>query len=125
MTGKAPLRMAVKSVPAIAGLACLAVLLACAPIPDGPLADRVLPVEKRHAFLASQEADAPREIRTAFMDGLVVRGMIREWVMELYGRPDRITDLGWEYLDRKGNLILGVHFDHDKVDSVITVTRAP
>lgn len=103
----------------IAGiLTGLYLLIACAAGPDGPLASRVLPVEKRYEFVQAYGVDATPEIRNAFMDGLVAPGMAREWVFQLYGRPDRSTDRSWEYLDRKGNRILELFFEKDIVDSV-------
>jgi hypothetical protein len=125
MAGTPWLHKTVPSLPAFFGTAFLIVQVACAPLPEGPMASRVLPVEKRHAYLQSHGSDAPLEIRNAFMDGMVAQGMAREWVLELYGRPDRITDRGWEYLDRKGNTILGMSFEQDKVDSITAAPGPP
>jgi hypothetical protein len=103
----------------------LFILIACASGPEGTLASRLLPVEKRNDFVQANGVDARPEIRNAFVNGEVVRGMAREWVLQLYGRPDRITDRSWVYQDRKGNRILEIFFERDTVDSVISILQAP
>jgi hypothetical protein len=96
----------------------LLLLVACAAGPDGSLEARTLPEEKRYAYLQRYGTGAAPEIRNAFMEGLASPGMPREWVLQLYGRPDRITDRTWEYLGGGKDLIVGIRFDKDVVDSV-------
>jgi hypothetical protein len=99
--------------------------VSCATVPEGPMGLRLLPVEKRYDFLQTSGTDTPVEVRNAFLEGMTVPGMPREWVLQLYGRPDRITDRSWEYFDGKGKAVLEIYFENDAVDSVHTITRAP
>lgn len=108
----------------MSGLALLLALVSCAATSSGPLDSRTLPEEKRYEFLKARGTDTSPEIRNAFIDGQVIRGMPREWVLELYGRPDGFLDSGWEYRDNKGNPVLGVFFEQDTVDSIVTIIRA-
>lgn len=96
-------------------------LVACATVPEGPLGFRILPVEKRYDFVQVHGSEVSQEIRNAFMEGEVVTGMAREWVLHLYGRPDRISDRSWEYFDGKGKAVLEIFFEGDTVDSVRTM----
>jgi hypothetical protein len=99
------------------GIAILA-LISCSLGPDIPLSSRGPQIEKRYDYLADAGSGASMEIRNAFMEGIVARGMPREWVLQMYGRPDWISDMAWEYKDRRGNLITGIVFKEDLVDSV-------
>lgn len=101
----------------------LAAFVSCATTPDGPLGFRILPVEKRYDFVQSHGSEISPEIRNAFMEGAVVPGMPREWVLQLYGRPDRITDRSWEYFDGKGKAVQEIFFEADTVDSVYSTIR--
>jgi hypothetical protein len=109
---------ATASFPSLSRAVFLAALVSCATVPDGPLGFRILPVEKRYEFLQDEHSDISPEIRNAFMEGEVVPGMPRDWVLQLYGRPDRITDRSWEYFDDKGEPVLEISFERDYVDSV-------
>ena len=46
--------------------------------------------------------------------------MRKEFVFQLYGPPDRNSEIGegWEWYDRKGKLVTGVLFRGDLADSV-------
>lgn len=101
------------------------VLLSCAAMHEGSLDSRTLPVEKRFEFVQSNGSEASTEVRNAFVEGVVVRGMARNWVLQLYGRPDRSAENGWEYLDRNGNPVLQVLFENDLVDTLVIITRSP
>jgi len=105
-------------------LALLLTLISCAATSRDPLDSRTLPEEKRYEFLKVKGSDFSPEIRNAFIDGEVIRGMPRDWVLELFGRPDGFLDSGWEYRDNKGNPVLGVFFEKDTVDSIVTILRA-
>ena len=81
-------------------------------------------MEKRYEFLETNGKDASLEVRNAFMEGEVVSRMPREWVLQLYGKPDRITDRSWEYFDGKGRTVLEIFFEMETVDSVFTMGRS-
>lgn len=95
-------------------------LLGCSSSGGPPLASRGLPLGDRYAFITQNGYDIKLDVRDAFLTGCIIKGMRREFVFQLYGIPDRGSDIGdgWEYIDRKGNLITGVLFKGDKVDSV-------
>ena len=124
MAGRPPNKKPARTIPGVSGMALLLALASCAPTSHDPLHSRTLPEEKRYEFLVTRGSDNSPVIRDAFIDGRVIRGMPREWVLELYGRPDGVLDSGWEYRDKGGNLLLGIIFDQDTVDSVVTVHRA-
>jgi hypothetical protein len=95
-------------------------IIACVSNSNRPLATRGMPQEDRHGFITRDGQETPVEIRDAFVEGYIVRGMAREHVLHLYGSPDRTSEggFGWEYLDGKGKLITGIVFSEDKVDSI-------
>lgn len=104
---------------ALAVFAASMVLLACAAKPPKTLAKRGLPAKERHGFIIQDGMRTPLQIRQAFEAGYVVPGMDREFVFQLYGRPDKGFDTdSWEYLDEKGQLITGLTFKEDKVESI-------
>lgn len=100
--------------------AWLLAIMACASSSDRSLAKRGLPAEERHGFIIQHGYQVPLEIRQAFERGQVVSGMDKEFVFQLYGRPDRTSGkaLAWEYLDKQGRLVTGLTFRDDKVDSI-------
>lgn len=92
-------------------------LLACATGSDRPLPSRGIPIENRYEIV-NERPETPPDIAKSYMEGEVVRGMSRDWVLDLYGRPDRAAGPTWEYHDRKGKLLAKILFLEDKVDSV-------
>lgn len=117
-------RKAATPVTALAGLAFLAALAGCSTASNGSLDSRTLPEEKRYEFLKSRDSGVSPEVRNAFVDGRVIRGTPRDWVLELYGRPDGFQGDGWEYRDGKGKPILVFHFAEDIVDSIVSIIRS-
>jgi hypothetical protein len=95
-------------------------VLSCALGTQPPLISRGLPREDRYAFATQNGYDVPPEIRNAFISGCLVKGMRRDFAFQVYGYPDRNSEIGegWEWHDRNGNLITGVLFKGDKVDSI-------
>jgi hypothetical protein len=105
---------------AILAVACLAMLLACAPAYTRPLVSRGLPAEERKDYIIQNGYGIPDNIKQSFLDGYVEVGMARELVFQLYGAPDRTTggDTNWEYVNNSGNLITGITFKADKVEKL-------
>jgi hypothetical protein len=95
-------------------------LLHCTLGKGSALCSRGLSREERDAFLAQHEYDLKPEVRDAFVEGRLAKGMPRELVFRLYGIPDRNsgTGDGWEYLDREKRLVTGVLFKEEEVDSI-------
>jgi hypothetical protein len=95
-------------------------VLACSLWTQPPLISRGLPRDDRYAFATQNGYDVDPEVRNAFISGCLAKGMRRDFVFQLYGPPDRNSEIGegWEWHDRNGNLITGTLFEGDKVDSI-------
>ena len=96
-------------------------LFACAGGPASmPLAARGLPPAARYAYADGSGYPLENRVRDAFLSGCVVKGMPREFVARIYGSPDRnsASGDGWEYLDDHGNLVTGILFAREQVDSL-------
>jgi hypothetical protein len=104
----------------LAWMAGCHLFLACAPGPQRPLTSRGLPREDRYAFATQNGYDVSPELREAFLSGCLAKGMRRDFAFQLYGAPDRNSEIGegWEWFDRKGRLVTGILFKGDKVDSI-------
>ena len=101
------------------GAVCGAILN-CASAHNKPLVSRGLPADERRDFTLQNGYNVPPNIRDAFIAGYVVPGMSKELVFQLYGAPDRASgrDSKWEYVNETGQLITGITFKDDKVDSI-------
>lgn len=109
-----------KAAEAWAWLAGCQLLFACTAGLERPLTSRGLPAEDRYAFATQNGYDVSPEMREAFVSGCLAKGMRRDFAFQLYGVPDRNSEIGegWEWFDRKGRLVTGVLFKGDKVDSI-------
>jgi hypothetical protein len=98
----------------------VALLLGCAGGYTPPLTQRGVPADERRDYVIQNGYGIPEPVKQAFLDGYVVEGMSKEMVYHLFGAPDRAAnrDSQWEYVNRKGQLITGVHFKNDKIERV-------
>ena len=105
---------------AFAFAAGLALISGCGGSYMPPLTQRGVPPEERRDYVIQNGYGIPDHIKQAFLDGYVVEGMNREMVYHLFGAPDRSAgrDSQWEYVNRKGLLITGIHFKNDKVERI-------
>jgi hypothetical protein len=95
-------------------------VMGCAATYDRPLTSRGLPEEERKDWIIQNGYGIPESVKQAFLDGYVVDGMKRELVFQLFGAPDRSSkkDGVWEYINRRGTLIVGINFKNDKIEGI-------
>ena len=95
-------------------------LLACGGTYVPPLTTRGVPAEERRDYVIQNGYGIPEHVKQAFLDGYLTAGMSKEMVYHLFGAPDRSSDKDthWEYVDRRGNLITGVHYQDDKIGQI-------
>lgn len=98
----------------------LTIAMGCSSTYSKPLVSRGLPANDRRDFIIQNGYEIPPNIRQAFVDGYVVAGMSKELVFQLYGAPDRASsrDTRWEYVNEKGQLVTGITFKQEKVETV-------
>ena len=90
------------------------------------LNSRGLNADERRHFIVQNGYGIPKDVKNSFLEGFAMVGMDQELIFQLYGAPDRTSknDTQWEFVNNKGDLIIGFVFEDKKVVKITGDPRA-
>lgn len=88
------------------------VLIGCA-VSTAPIKERMMPREKRIAYMETHGYKYSPDHQAAFIEAKVMLWFKRELIIALYGKPNKsfYDDTIWYYLNKYENTILKITFD--------------